>query len=159
MFHQVSKKTPHGIRGEGKKRDQVSTCAVERHLEKEGDAQMETQPPGSERFKTCLGHLSLEVPHLKQIPLVGQRTGRINRRTVRSLDSPDECAHPCLRRNRGETKLELHPTLGPFPRLPRQTPQPEPSPIPSLASRYRYTREQGPLWRRATVAAETQSGV
>ena len=78
---------------------------------------------------------------------------------LRRLDSPDECAHPCLRRNRGETRLELHPTLGPSPRLPRQTPQPEPSPIPSLASRYRYTREQGPLWRRATVAAETQSGV
>ena len=36
---------------------------------------------------------------------------------MRSLDSPNEFAHACLRINRGEARLELHLTLGDLERV------------------------------------------
>ena len=96
--------------------------------------------------------------HPKQTLLVGQRIGGINRRTVRSLDSADECAQAGLCRNRAES-VGSNGTGHLAPRqLPRQTPQPEPRPrfaVPPDAG----THGRGPLGRRATVAAEPQGGV
>ena len=103
LYYQVCKRDPHGIMWEGKRSDQVSTCAPGKGLEKEGNY-TDRDPPWEVSSLSPYWAPQPWCPTLgRQIPLADCRTAGTNRRTVGSLDSTGgECTHDCILRNRTE---------------------------------------------------------
>ena len=124
LQNQGYKKDPHRIGMEGKRSNQVGTCAPGRDTEEERYYTGLEILLGSERFEHTVGN-----------PALGSDTGRMSpprwfenqwdrERAVRNLDSThEECAHTCLLQKQGrESRLKLHGTLASFLQLPWHAP-------------------------------------
>ena len=153
MCNQGCKKGPHGIRQEGKRNDQVGTCAPGKG-HRRGDYKGKDPPWGVSGWSPILGTPAWGLYTRKMSPLSWLEKQWTNRRPVRHLDSAsEECAHTCLLLKQG-AKIFLGFWLfsrDHFSACPPPDPSTHHTP---LASQYSSTLMKGLLWVRALLSCE-----